>query len=172
MCVGCGNFLHRPQIVAKLIMKAKALPPVETLRERFTYNPETGEIVYRESRGCKKAGEGAGYIVPRGYLYIKIDGKSYKLHRIAWLMFYGEDPKEWEIDHIDRDKANNKISNLRLADRVSNCLNKGISKANTSGVTGVSYCKRDKLWIAKKSNRCLGYFKTKEEAIEARMRAM
>lgn len=152
-------------------MKAKALPPVETLRERFTYNPETGEVVYRESRGCKKAGASAGYLCENGYVYIKIDGKSFKLHRIVWLMVYGEDPRECEIDHIDRDKTNNKISNLRLADRVTNCLNKGISKANTSGVTGVSYCKRDKLWIAKKSKKCLGYFKTKEEAIEARKEA-
>ena len=152
-------------------MKAKELPPVELLRERFDYNPETGEITYRVRSGGEVAGSPAGWTASSGYRYIKINRSSYKLHRIVWLLVYGEDPGEMEIDHIDRDKSNNRINNLRLADRISNCLNKGISKANKSGVTGVTYCKRDKLWVAKWRCKCLGYFKTKDEAVKARLNA-
>ena len=48
--VGCGNFLHRPQIVAKLIMKAKELPPVELLREWLDYDPDTGLVTWKKSK--------------------------------------------------------------------------------------------------------------------------
>ena len=108
---------------------------------------------------------------PEGYVAIKINKKSYKLHRVAWLIYYGEDPQDLEIDHINRDKSDNRVSNLRLVDRSTNCFNTGISKVNTSGTKGVSYCKRDKLWIAKIRRKCIGYFRTKEEAITARITA-
>ena len=144
MCVGCGNFLHRPLIVAKLIMKAKALPPVELLRERFDYDPETGELRWRVTLGGHiKAGEMAGSVDLSGYRVVRISGALHKAHRICWALYYGEDPHGHEMDHIDRDKTNNSINNLRLVTRETNCFNRDFKSVSSSGHRNI-YIKRGK----------------------------
>ncbi len=152
-------------------MKMKELPPVEVLRELLDYNPESGVVTYKKSVGSRKSGDVAGTPATRGYLTVKINRSIYKLHRIVWALHYGTDPANLEIDHIDRNTSNNRIDNLRLTDRSENCFNVGVRINNTSGHIGVSYNKRDKLWLAKIGKRNIGYYKTKEEAITARLRA-
>ena len=97
--------------------------------------------------------------------------KAYlKAHRLAWFFVYGEWPQK-QIDHINGNKSDNRISNLRLATASQNLSNKGITKSNTSGYKGVSFNRTKKKWMASikvnKKSINLGYFLTPEEASEA-----
>ena len=108
------------------------------------------------------------YITSTGYWATKAKqnspvgypGELLYMHRLIMMP-----PKEIEIDHINRDKLDNRKTNLRYADRSMNCLNIGIQKNNTSGVTGVSFCKLKQKWRAYVGTFRKAGFKTKEEAI-------
>ena len=119
----------------------------------------------------------AGSISKEGYIKIKLKGKSYLAHRLIWLMFYGEWPKN-EIDHIDGNRLNNSISNLRDVTRSINQKNAHARKDNVSGVRGVHYIKhKGEYWVARWSEfnkpTCAkwfsiakhGYDKAKQKAI-------
>jgi hypothetical protein len=108
--------------------QALPLPPLEVLQKKFDYNPETGILLRKSTQ------EPAGYTNGRGWLRVKIAGVHYKVHRIVWKMYYGEDPSiKLEIDHINRNRADNRITNLRVVtsaenNRNSNIGNKGCRK--------------------------------------------
>lgn len=89
------------------------------IKKHFKYDTITGTL----SRDDRKGGLGSKD--KDGYLIIKVKGKQFKYHRIVWLLNYGEFPKT-ELDHIDRNKLNNKITNLRLADRTIQNNNKEV----------------------------------------------
>jgi hypothetical protein len=76
-----------------------------------------------------------------------------------------------EIDHINRDKLDNRKSNLRFVTHKENTFNQSVRVNNKSGIRGISYDSSRKKWIATIGNRSLGRFKTKDEAIEARVKA-
>lgn len=120
------------------------------------------------------AGANAGWVNHQGYVRISIDGVAYNAHRLAWAMHTGCWPKE-EIDHIDLNRSNNRISNLREVDRVTNLQRCSIRKDNTSKVTGVHYRKDRNVWQAKitVSGRViyLGNHKTFDAAVAARQAA-
>jgi hypothetical protein len=104
--------------------QALPLPPLEVLQEKFEYNPESGELTYRKRSKGKQPGESAGYLTDRGWLRIKVGFIHYRVHRVVWKLFYGEDPPEgMEIDHINRVKTDNRITNLRIATRKENAQN-------------------------------------------------
>ena len=117
------------------------------------------------------AGKEAGGISGQGYSKISIYGYLYSAHRLAWLHVYGEFPSE-EIDHINHDRSDNKLSNLREATHSQNGRNAKKRRDNTSGTTGVSWCKRENRWIASiKVDGKLkygGYFINKDAAIARR----
>lgn len=102
-----------------------------------------------------------------GYGQVSIDGKKYKTHRLIWLMVHGSFP-EHEIDHIDRDKMNNRIRNLRSVTAAENKHNTGLRRNNSSGYLGVSYHRQTNNYRAqihvKGKSITLGYFDTAEEA--------
>lgn len=103
------------------------------LKEVLDYNPETGMFVWKLSRGRNaRLGENAGSMRCDGYIAIKIDGKSYKAHRLAWLFIYGYLPKN-DTDHRDHDRSNNRINNLRDVTRSENQENQ--IKARTNNVS-------------------------------------
>tara|TARA_R110000796_G_scaffold19379_3_gene58274 strand:+ start:112 stop:582 length:471 start_codon:yes stop_codon:yes gene_type:complete len=79
----------------------------------------------------------AGTKTKAGYIKLQINKISYSAHRLVWVLFNKDIPLDKQIDHIDRDKSNNKIENLRLVDHVANALNKKCKKSNT-GIRGVS----------------------------------
>lgn len=141
------------------------------LKELLDYNPNTGIFKWLIDIGTAKTGDIAGCIRPDGYLQIQIHGIPYLSHRLAWLYVYGYFPEN-EVDHKDRIKWHNWISNLREVSRQCNTRNCGNLKHNTSGVKGVSWHKANSMWRAHiKINRkqiCIGYSKDFIEAVFAR----
>ena len=104
------------------------------LKELLHYDPETGVFTYIRARSKVRVGDVAGTSGTRGYLQCNIDGKPYKLHRLAWLYVHGDMPKE--IDHINRDRSDNRILNLRVVSRSENNMNRA-EKPGRSGRPGV-----------------------------------
>jgi hypothetical protein len=105
------------------------------------------------------------------YIRISIDGRQYRAHRLAWLYIYGRWPKE-EIDHIDGNGLNNKLSNLRECTRQENAKNKPLQKNNSSGISGVNWHSASQKWEAqiyvKRKKIYLGLFGCIEDAKRSR----
>lgn len=96
-------------------------------------------------RGGTKAGDQAGWKRNDGYIEIKINSVKYKAHRLAWLYVHGDFPSHF-IDHINGDRSDNRIFNLRLATRKENAENAKLRSTNTSGHRGVTWCNSKKKW--------------------------
>lgn len=143
---------------------------VSKLSDLYQYNPDTGEFHWKVSRGPVKAGDPAGCIGELGYVQLRLDNKTIKGHRVAWCLFYGEEPA-MDIDHENRNRADNRISNLRLATDGENMYNTTTPKNNTSGVKGVAWNERKGKWVARvsvgKVRKFLGYFEGLQEAADA-----
>ena len=104
----------------------KPLPPLETLREVLAYDPETGALTWRVDRGKVRAGTLAGNLAPArwgGYSVVKLSHRRLLAHRVAWALFHGADPGPLLVDHINRDRSDNRASNLRLVDARGNRVN-------------------------------------------------
>ncbi|PYE89607.1 HNH endonuclease [Phyllobacterium leguminum] len=116
-------------------------------------------------------GKKAGSVNGSGYRHIQLDRRHYLEHRLAWLYYYGEFPAN-EIDHINGDKADNRLANLRHVTAVQNNQNKKRPSHNTSGVIGVAPARSRGKWIAHikvgEENIYLGTFKSIELAAAAR----
>jgi hypothetical protein len=107
------------------------------LRELLHYEPETGLWTWLLSpTNCVRAGAEAGSINVHGYWVIKILGKLYYAHRLAWLYVHGYFPPEL-IDHINSDKSDNRIANLREASHSQNNQNRGAPWHNRLGMKGI-----------------------------------
>lgn len=119
------------------------------LTELLNYNPDTGVFTWRVYRGrTAKAGFVAGKLHSSGYRNIKIDGRHYQAARLAWMYVHGDFPIG-EMDHINRSRDDNRITNLRIASRRENSINRGISSRNTSGSIGVTLHKPSGKWMVK-----------------------
>src|SRR6266576_207215 len=122
-------------------MKAIEMP-IEELEKLLAYDPITGFITWKIDRSNQiRAGMRAGAINGHGYLYIEINGRSYRSARIAWALFY----KVWPIkivDHKNRIKVNDWIENLRLATKRENNHNTALRRDNKTGRKGVSICSK------------------------------
>jgi hypothetical protein len=139
----------------------------ERLREVLHYDPDTGKFTWRVSRRCVRAGDEAGGLNKHlGYRYIGVDGRRIPSHRLAWLYMTGDWP-DGEIDHINRDRADNRWSNLRAASATENRANSKLRADNSSGLRGVVWDFQRRLWMARIKNSHIGRFATKEEAARA-----
>ncbi|EDB6595957.1 hypothetical protein AHR24_03330 [Salmonella enterica subsp. diarizonae] len=143
----------------------------EILKSILSYDHITGIFTRLHSGGGVKSGDVCNYVIPStGYIATRVLGKLYTVHRLAWLYHYGEWP-DGEIDHIDRCRTNNAISNLRCVTRSINAHNTKVRSDNNTGYKGVYYYKsRDKYWeyFCLNSKRVsLGYHETAEMANEA-----
>lgn len=151
----------------------------ETLRDLLSYDPVTGIFRWKprnedtrigRSWDTRLAGKVAGCRLPVGYIYVSIGGERYYAHRLAWLYVYGVWPENI-VDHRDRDRGNNRITNLREATYSQNMGNSKHRKNNTSGLRGAFWNKRASKWNAKmkQSGRWLhiGTYNTALEAHEA-----
>lgn len=112
--------------------------------ELFEY--KDGELLSKVNRGRVKKGQIVGCVNGKGYKQTLYKGKIYTIHRLVFLMQYGYLPKM--IDHINGNRKDNRIENLRIADENQNSWNMSISSKNTSGIKGVSWNKQRGLWIA------------------------
>lgn len=139
-------------------------------REVLIYDDQTGEMRWRTDQGKRAAGQPVGSQSSSGHLQTWIDGNLYQVHRLAWLLHYGEWPVLF-LDHVDGDRANNKIANLRQANGSQNCANRAPARKMHGSLKGASYCKMSKRWkssITKDGRaRYLGCFKTEREAHDA-----
>ncbi len=162
-------------------MKLKRLPPIEELRRLFDYDPET-VIVTRKvtTNNNAKKGDVVGRKTVHGYFRVAVINpygyiESFGLHRICYALYYGRDPYPMQVDHLNHDRVDNRICNLRLVTHQENGKNQRQRKDNTSGTCGVCFHKRDNKWHAQirtnGKNKSLGYFTNKADAIAARRAA-
>jgi hypothetical protein len=141
---------------------------ISTLQEFLAYDAETGKLIWKKKPSKNiSAGNLAGYYSKTGYVQIGISGKIYYGHRVAWAIYYNETPPKM-IDHINNDKLDNRICNLRSASNAENMRNMGKTKRNKTGYKGVYYHQKNKKYIAaigyKMKTIYIGSFNTAEEA--------
>ena len=151
----------------------------EEAKELFTYDRETCIIKWNYRFNNKQRADLVAGSQRKddadGYIQIGIKGKLYPAHRIAMLLSYGFYGGGLEVDHINHIRNDNRLSNLRFVTTTGNRRNQSISSRNTSGVTGVSYYKAKRKYVAQikvdRVNIYLGSFVTLEEATEVRKAA-
>jgi hypothetical protein len=102
------------------------IPP--EIREFLSYNPETGICTWIKSRRRISVGSEAGTTRDSGHKLLTFKQKHYQLHRVAWFLYYGEDPGDKEVDHINGVRDDNRIINLRLVTHQQNQQNRKSAK--------------------------------------------
>lgn len=156
---------------------ARALPTAEEVRALLDYDPETGVFTWRrrpQPRG-PKVGTVAGCVSSNGYWQVRVLGRYYRAHRLAWLYVHGRWPPA-DLDHRDGDRLNNAIANLREVSRSENMQNQAKQGRRTSSrYLGVAWHKQVGRWVAyiklNRKRRHLGCFDTQEEAYAAYLAA-
>lgn len=175
-------------------MAVSKLPNIAFVRECLDYNPDTGVFTWRErprehfpndriwrAWNGRLAGKVTGFVAVKrpGQLFVSInlDNRSFKAHRLAWLLVHGRAVPR-VIDHINGDPCDNRTANLRAATKSTNAVNSPAPANNTSGVKGVFHHPKRypatpfMAYISIRGKRHhLGYFRTLEEAAEARRKA-
>jgi len=145
----------------------------DDLKDILYYDYTTGIFTWKKNIGGRsKIGNVAGYKKQDGYIAIKVLGKRYFAHRLAWFYAKGTWPKI--IDHDDHNKSNNIFTNLVDNTHKYNMKNSSMSKNNTSGHTGISILKSGKYSASIKvdgKSLYLGSFKIIDDAIAARKKA-
>lgn len=140
----------------------------ELLLALLHYDPETGVFIRRVSTAPRAmAGSVAGDPDSKGYLRLRIDGKRYLAHRVAWFYMTGVWPPD-EVDHKNLNRQENWWDNLRLADTQTNKWNRGAYANNQSGLKGAHYRRTNGNWAARirvnGKNIQIGVFSTPEAA--------
>lgn len=121
----------------------------EALCALLSYDFEAGRFSWLVDRtGGTKAGDEAGCVLPDGYRSVRVLGRNYHEHRLAWFYCFGDWPRQ-QIDHIDGDKQNNRICNLRDAPVVVNAQNLRRGHVDSkSGLLGVTWNSVRSMWRA------------------------
>lgn len=114
----------------------------------FHYNPDDGEFSRIKDNGKYKAGCKVGAVHPSNRLVINFEGKNYFAYHLAWWFTYGVCDIV-QIDHINHNSMDNRISNLRLVTPQENAKNRTIYSSNKTGCPGVSFCKSRLKWVVK-----------------------
>lgn len=110
---------------------------------------KTNRYSGKNLRVCRyKAGDPAGYINDNGYWIVRLDKQDYSVHRII-MVLHGNVVDGMVIDHINNDRADNRIENLRIVSNTDNNLNATIRKDNTSGVSGVHFNPKSRVWYCR-----------------------
>lgn len=142
----------------------------EELRDILLYDGETGNFFWKHSSPSAKAGELAGKIYTNGYRYIAVAGTYYPAALLAWIYVNGVDP-DGIIDHIDLDRANDRIDNLRPATNSQNHANRPPPSHNRSGFKGVFWNSQKLKWQAKLmlngKQKHIGFFSDITDAVLA-----
>ena len=111
----------------------------ERANELFHYEPSSGKLFWKKKTAQRiKVGDEAGCVhKSTGYIQIRVDNKLYTLHRIAILLATGVYDKTVQVDHINHDRSDNRLENLRVVSRAENMRNKSKQNTNKTGITGV-----------------------------------
>jgi len=173
-------------------MATKPLPDFEFLSSILRYNPDSGKLYWKERppsmfaiktdrsqihsanlwNSANAGNEAMTAVNKQGYKVGNINGSMFRAHRVAWALHYGVDPKN-QIDHINGDRKDNRIENLRVVTNQQNSWNQKLRSTNTSGYNGVSWCKMTNSWLARAVvdgvEHRIGYFSTPEDARDARL---
>lgn len=157
---------------------------IQKIKDVLWYNEDTGVLFWKVNRCSVKAGDVAGCIrttkrTGKKYVWVVVNRSTHPIHRIIWSMFFGEIPNGMQIDHIDGDGLNNRISNLRLVNREMNSQNQHKAhRNNLCGLLGVSFrgeWNLKKPWQARiyvdGRKRSIGHYETKEQAHAAYLEA-
>ena len=118
----------------------------EYLKSLFEYDGKN--LLWRITRGMARKGSIAGTINSRGYRHVRIDNKFYQAHRLIWIYINEELPSELQIDHINRDRSDNRIENLRLATGSQNNMNSCVSDRSLTGVKGLYFSTYHDSWCS------------------------
>lgn len=146
-------------------------PTQDRLKELFSYNDEDGRLYWIERKRGRPVGKPAGSVNNvTNYIQIKVDDKFCYLHRLIWIWHHGDISQNHQIDHIDSDNTNNKISNLQVVTQSQNVIKQNMRTTNKSGFRGVYWHKGTGKWSAaiyhnKKTH--LGLFDNIEDAARA-----
>lgn len=158
---------------------------IDMLRNLIRYEPDTGEMFWRErpssmfkdgfysadtlarSWNSRYSGKKCGCGDTGGYLRVSVHDRLFLAHRIAWAITYGEWPDE-DIDHINGDRSDNRLRNLRTVTKAQNQRNQKKFRNNTSGVCGVYFIKSSKKWVAQIAGHHIGTYNTRGDAAKAR----
>lgn len=142
----------------------------EELKDIVSYDKNTGFFYWVEKPRFQniQAGSKAGWVAKSGYAKIKIKGRTYSAHRLAWFYVYGEWPKN-EIDHINEIKTDNRIVNLRDVTKIVNQRNQhSPRKHNKTGFAGVYFKKDKNKFVAQietgNGKKHIGYFSNPQDA--------
>nr|DAU64096.1 MAG TPA: endonuclease [Caudoviricetes sp.] len=111
----------------------------ERANELFRYDPISGKLFWKKTttNRVKVGGEAGSFCKSTGYINIKVGNEWYTLHRIAILLATGIYDKTVQVDHVDHDRGNNRLSNLRVVSHAENMRNQSLRNTNKTGVTGV-----------------------------------
>lgn len=125
----------------------KTLITAERLRALLEYDPDTGIFRWRPGRRRVPDGMVAGAYRLKGYIDIRIDQRGYGAHRLAWMYVHGVWPVV--IDHVNGNRSDNRICNLRSVTHGENLQNrKGPGKRSKTGLLGVCFSKKDRVYVA------------------------
>lgn len=142
----------------------------ERLRELLHFDPQTGVFTWRAGASKQKPGRVAGALVAEGYIRIRVDYRLYMAHRLAWLYVYSKWPAK-QIDHENRVRSDNRLSNLREATQSENSQNTLKLCTNKSGHKGVFFDGTRKKWCSRigfdGKETHLGYFTDVKAAAKA-----
>ena len=149
-------------------------PSDELIKNVLSYSPETGVLTWlRPASNRVKPGAVAGSETSYGYLSVRVNRKAYQAHRVAWYLAHGAWPTG-DVDHINGDRKDNRLENLRDVPRAINAQNLRCAKrTSTTGVLGV-VCVNER-WIARitvgRKEKYLGSFDTSDQASAAYLSA-
>lgn len=142
-------------------------------KEHLNFNFDTGEVTWKKyPKRFNKINKPiiAGSTHHSGYRTVVLQNKHYQLHRIIWGVYYGKMPDKC-IDHIDLNKSNNAISNLREATNFQNGYNRNVYKNSTSGFKNVQWDAASSKWRVRVrvdgKRHHVGRFDNKDAAINA-----
>lgn len=143
---------------------------MDDIRDYLHYDPDSGKLYWiKPKSNVNKVGDLAGNKVKSGYLALMYNGQTHYCHRIAWYLYHDEWPEK-HLDHIDRDKTNNKITNLREVSHRRNCHNKEVFNG------GVYFSSQKNKWHSQirlgKIKKHLGFYSDKSIAQKAYQEAL
>jgi len=152
-------------------MNKELLLSFEVADSHIQYCARTGAFTWKSSVGGVVVGQPAGYINSNGYMVIGFAGQKFRLHRLAWMLTHGSWPIG-VIDHVNGDRTDNRLANLREVSQAVNLQNMRVpTKANTSGFLGVYWSGKRKGFMAAvhlgKKGKRRGPYKTAERAYVA-----